>query len=219
MRRVTSRAQAVLTRIHCPIDRVSIYTIISIMCYMYIELCAGDASPDGTLRGDNIATCALYRVARCRKRSQKVKPPQLVNKLFMTIVRSECRSALSIHAHITIAVRLRSPNQVSFSLSWPSHRLRWMKKTTGQTPLEIKLVTCPALTMPRLHTRTHTLWHTRIVTGVHIHIRSILSIALLGHTHTHTRSRRELRFGAGLETCNLYFVFLSFFSFCIRSAN
>lgn len=66
---------------------------------------------------------------------------------------------------------------------------------------------------------THTLWHTRIVTGVHIHIRSILSIALLGHTHTHTRSRRELRFGAGLETCNLYFVFLSFFSFCIRSAN
>lgn len=40
--------------------------------------------------------------------------------------------------------------------------------------------------MPKLHTRTHTL--VRTVTGVHIHIRSILSIALLGHTHTYTRT-------------------------------
>lgn len=63
-------------------------------------------------------------------------------------------------------------------------------KKTGQTPLEMKLVTCPALTMPRLHTRTRKQTHTqtRIVTGVHIHIRSILSIALLGHTHTHTHT-------------------------------
>lgn len=38
---------------------------------------------------------------------------------------------------------------------------------------------------------THTLWHTRIVTGVHIHIRSILSIALLGHTHTHTHPQQQ----------------------------
>lgn len=61
MRRVTSGAQAVLTRIHCPIDRVSICIYDHLNYVLYIELCAGDASPDGTLRGDNIATCALYR--------------------------------------------------------------------------------------------------------------------------------------------------------------
>lgn len=34
MRRVTSGAQAVLTRIHCPIDRVSIYDHLNYVLYI-----------------------------------------------------------------------------------------------------------------------------------------------------------------------------------------
>lgn len=37
MRRVTSGAQAVLTRIHCPIDRVSIYIYDHLNYVLYIE--------------------------------------------------------------------------------------------------------------------------------------------------------------------------------------
>lgn len=53
---------------------------------------------------------------------------------------------------------------------------------------------------------THTQTNTRIVTGVHIHIRSILSIALLGHTHTHTRPQQE-RASLWSWAWNVQFVF------------
>lgn len=46
----------------------------------------------------------------------------------------------------------------------------------GRRSFKMKLVTCPALAKPKLHTYTQ----------LYIHIRSILMIAFLGHTYVHT---------------------------------